>query len=328
MWKFDVYVYIFDLLLVDAASVCFCCACSFSMCFSIFCASSCETFCDWLMMRALCVWHDWPAHSYVNGQQLPMSSFTSLPVVNAMVGGGQSTTTTTTTDVNNSALGSGAPVSLPPMSQPQPYQNGSVAPASMPQGYSSVAPPVGGMALPPGMSYQPSPQQPLLWRTKAIYVFFSFFFWKPWLGWLCVCAWMVPGWCWAAAQMADAGTGVWPEWRCLRNSARMASCVQQLSVLWSACVFVHWLFYDCDVCVFLQTVLVFFTYFFMCFIIHPTIMCVFSFTCFSFSFLFFVSLSRSLLTLCLLSLKLDIAQSWDLYLIIIIPWPTVIRYVF
>ena len=105
---------------------------------------------------------DLSAHSYVSSQQLPMSSFASVPTVSAVVGGGQSTTntTTTTTDANNSALGVGAPVSLPPMSQPQAFQNGSMAPA--PSGYSGIAQPVGGMVVPPGMSYQPSPQQPLL----------------------------------------------------------------------------------------------------------------------------------------------------------------------
>ena len=105
---------------------------------------------------------DLSVHSYVSSQQLPMSSFTSVPTVSAVVGGGQSTAnaTTTTTDANNSALGVGAPVSLPPMSQPQAFQNGSMAPA--PSGYSGIAPPVGGMVVPPGLSYQPSPQHPWL----------------------------------------------------------------------------------------------------------------------------------------------------------------------
>ncbi|XP_070209310.1 signal transducing adapter molecule 1-like isoform X2 [Littorina saxatilis] len=103
----------------------------------------------------------------------PASSqnYTSLPTVNAAVGQGQpqgqvqgqTTTTSTaapglpnTADVNNSAIQQG-------MSQPPMYQNGgSMPPVSMGQGYGGVAPPVSGMAVHPGMSYQPPPQQPLL----------------------------------------------------------------------------------------------------------------------------------------------------------------------
>lgn len=97
-----------------------------------------------------------------SAQQLPMSSFNSLPSVNAAVGGMNvapppATTNTTTTpaamDSNNSAGGMGAPVSLPPAPMHS-FQNGSM---SGTQGYSAAMP-----GVPASMGYQPAQQQPLL----------------------------------------------------------------------------------------------------------------------------------------------------------------------
>lgn len=196
-----------------------------------------------------------------------MSSFASLPTVNAAVGQGQpqgqvqgqTTTTSTaapglpnTADVNNSAIQQG-------MSQPPMYQNGgSMPPVSMGQGYGGVAPPVSGMAVHPGMSYQPPPQQPLLWGTNAMYIFnylIAFIF--SWMS-VCVCERTVMKTLFGAPVTSDVrivGLFLWDRFECQGNVETgvmvlleqiIPGCLLIYSLIW------FWKMWISDVRIFLE----------------------------------------------------------------------------